>query len=142
MPTMSDTPVTQEQLGELIEGRSDEEINTAMASIGVDGVLDQIFTAMQERSQPDRAAGQSAVIGWDITAPDGVHSYRVKVENGTCSVEKTGEGDTRVTLGLSLPDFMRFIAGQLDGMQAFMSGKLKLTGDMMFAQTLQAWFAQ
>jgi putative sterol carrier protein len=32
-------------------------------------------------------------------------------------------------------------AGQLDGMQAFMTGKLKLTGDMMFAQSMQAWFA-
>jgi putative sterol carrier protein len=142
MPSMSDTPMTQDQLGELIEGRSDEEINTAMAAIGVDNVLDQIFAAMQERFQPDRAAGQSAVIGWEITAPDGAHSYRVKVENGACTVEKGAEGDTRVTLGLTLPDFMRFIAGQLDGMQAFMSGKLKLTGDMMFAQTLQSWFGQ
>ena len=142
MPSMSDTPMTQDQLGELIEGRSDEEINTAMAAIGVDNVLDQVFAAMQERFQPDRAGGQSAVIGWEITAPDGAHNYRVKVENGACSVEKGAEGGTRVTLGLTLPDFMRFIAGQLDGMQAFMSGKLKLTGDMMFAQTLQSWFGQ
>jgi putative sterol carrier protein len=142
MTAMSDTPMTQDQLGELIEGRSDEEINTALGAIGVDNVLDQVFAAMQERFQPDRAAGQSAVIGWEITTPEGSHTYRVKVENGTCTVEKGGEGDTRVTLGLTLADFMRFIAGQLDGMQAFMSGKLKLTGDMMFAQTLQAWFAQ
>jgi putative sterol carrier protein len=47
-----------------------------------------------------------------------------------------------VTLGMALPDFLRFITGKLDGMQAFMSGKLKLAGDMMFAQTMQTWFAQ
>ena len=33
-----------------------------------------------------------------------------------------------------------YVAGQLDGMQAFMGGKLKLAGDMMFATTLQTWF--
>jgi putative sterol carrier protein len=139
---MSDTPVTQDQLGELVEGRTDDEINETMTAIGVDTVLDQIFSAMQERFQPDRAAGQSAVIGWDITAPDGVRSYQVKVENGACTVEKGGSEPARVTLGLSLPDFMRFIGGKLDGMQAFMAGKLKLSGDMMFAQTLQSWFGQ
>ena len=42
---------------------------------------------------------------------------------------------------MALPDFLRFLTGQLDGMQAFMTGKLKLSGDMMFAQSMQAWFA-
>jgi putative sterol carrier protein len=134
--------MTQDQLGELVDGRSDEEINTTMEAVGVDTVLDQIFAAMQERFQPERAAGQSAVIGWDITAPDGTRNYRVNVDNGTCTVEKSGEGPTRVTLGLTLADFMRFIGGKLDGMQAFMAGKLKLSGDMMFAQTIQSWFGQ
>jgi putative sterol carrier protein len=45
-----------------------------------------------------------------------------------------------VTLGLSLPDFLRLILGQLDGMQAFMGGKLKLSGEIMLAQTMQSWF--
>jgi putative sterol carrier protein len=139
---MSDTPMTQEQLGELVDGRTDDEINETIAAVGTDAVLEQIFSAMQERFQPDKAAGQSAVIGWEITAPDGVRTYQVKVENGTCTVEKDGTDAARVTLGLSLADFMRFIGGKLDGMQAFMGGKLKLQGDMMFAQTLQAWFGQ
>jgi len=45
-----------------------------------------------------------------------------------------------VTLALALADFLRFIAGQLDGMQGFMGGKLKLTGDIMFAQSMRSWF--
>jgi putative sterol carrier protein len=54
-----------------------------------------------------------------------------------------GAGESpRVTLGLALADFVRFVSGKLDGMQAFMAGKLKLTGDMFFAQTMQTWFAQ
>jgi putative sterol carrier protein len=139
---MSDAPMTQEQLGELVADRSDDEINSTIAAVGTDQVLDQIFSAMQERFQPDKAAGQSAVIGWEITAPDGVRTYQVKVDDGTCTLNKDGTDAARVTLGLSLADFMRFIGGQLDGMQAFMSGKLKLQGDMMFAQQIQPWFGQ
>jgi putative sterol carrier protein len=45
-----------------------------------------------------------------------------------------------VTLALAFPDFLRLVSNKLDGMQAFFSGKLKLTGDMMFAQTMQGWF--
>jgi putative sterol carrier protein len=37
---------------------------------------------------------------------------------------------------------LRLVSGKLNGMQAFFAGKLKLTGDMMFAQTMQGWFNQ
>ena len=134
--------MTQDQLGELIEGRSDDEINEAVGEMGTDQVLDQIFNEMQNRFQADKAAGQSAIVQWDITAPDSTRTYQLKIENGSCEVNKGGSEDSRVTLGLSLADFMRFVSGKLDGMQAFMSGKLKLSGDMMFAQTMQAWFGQ
>jgi len=60
--------------------------------------------------------------------------------DGQCTVSAGADDAPRVTLGLSLSDLLRFIAGQLDGMQAFMSGKLKLSGDMMFATTMQNWF--
>jgi putative sterol carrier protein len=132
----------REQLAELVDGRTDEEINEFVSTTGVDTVLDQIFEGMQEAFLPEKAAGQSALVQWDIAAPDGTRSYQFKVDNGECSVAK-GAGDApRVTLGLALADFVRFVSGKLDGMQAFMSGKLKLTGDMFFAQTMQAWFAQ
>jgi putative sterol carrier protein len=32
------------------------------------------------------------------------------------------------------------ITGELNGMQAFTSGKLKITGDLMFSQNLASWF--
>jgi putative sterol carrier protein len=97
---------------------------------------------MAKQFRPDKAAGQSAIIGWDITTPDGTHRWQLKVADGTCTAQEAGSEDARVTLGMTLPDFLRFVTGQLDGMQAFMTGKLKLSGDMMFAQSMQAWFAR
>jgi len=132
---------SREELSALIAGKSDEEINAGVAERGTDKVLGQILEYMAGRFQPDRAAGQSAVIGWDITSPEGVHSWQLMVADGSCVAQAGNAEEARVTLGMALPDFLRFLNGELDGMQAFMTGKLKLSGDMMFAQSMQAWFA-
>jgi putative sterol carrier protein len=141
MADESPTLATQEQLAELLEGQSDEDITTFVNNLGVDAVLGQIFSAMEERFQPDKAAGQSAVVQWDITTAGDTHSYTVTIADGTCKATQGASESPRLTLGLALPDFLRFVAGKLDGMQAFMGGKLKLSGDMLFAQQMQAWFA-
>ena len=131
----------RDELAAMIEGKSDDEINAGVAERGTEKVLSQIFDYMAGRFQPDRAGNQSAVIGWDITSPEGTHSYQLNVADGTCTPVQGNAEPARVTLGMALPDFLRFLTGQLDGMQAFMTGKLKLSGDMMFAQSMQAWFA-
>ena len=128
-------------LAELVEGHSDDEITKAAEELGVETLLDQVFAGMEEAFQPDKAAGQTAVVQWDVNAPDGTHSRTVHIADGTCKVEPGAAESPRLTLTLTLPDFLRFVSGQLDGMQAFMSGKLKLGGDIMLAQTMQAWFA-
>ncbi len=133
---------SREELAAMIQGKSDEEINAGVADLGTEKVLGQVFENMANQFQPDKAAGQSAVIGWDITSPEGTHSYQLKVADGACTAVQGNAEPARVTLGMALPDFLRFLTGQLDGMQAFMTGKLKLSGDMMFAQSMQAWFAQ
>jgi putative sterol carrier protein len=131
----------RDELAAMIEGKSDDEINAGVAALGTEKVLGQIFDYMAGRFQPERATGQSAVIGWDVTSPEGTHSWELKVADGACTAVAGNAEPTRVTLGMALPDFLRFLTGQIDGMQAFMSGKLKLSGDMMFAQSMQSWFA-
>jgi putative sterol carrier protein len=131
-----------EALAQLLDGRSDDEINEFVQAAGVDTVLSQVFDAMKQRFAPEKAAGQSAVVQWDVNAPDGTHSYQFKIADGAADWSQGTPDTPRVTLAFSLADFLRFISGQLDGMQAFMGGKLKLSGDMMFAQTIQAWFGQ
>ena len=49
--------------------------------------------------------------------------------------EGGGEADT--TIKISWADWQAMAAGQLDGMTAFMTGKLKVEGDMSNAMQLQ-----
>ena len=135
---MAEAPTND--LGALIEGRSDQEITAEIEKQGVDTVLGQVFKGMADAFVPDAAKGQAAIVQYDVTAPDGTHSYQLKVADGKCEVKKGAGEPARVTMTLALPDFLKLIGGKLDGMQAFMTGKLKVGGDMMFAQTMQAWF--
>ena len=79
-------------LGQLLEGRSDDEISEFVNVAGIDTVLAQVFDGMKQAFVPEKAAGQSAVVQWDVTAPDGPHSWTVKIADGTCTAT-TGAAD-------------------------------------------------
>jgi putative sterol carrier protein len=54
--------------------------------------------------------------------------------------EENGAADT--TIKVSWADWQAMAAGQLDGMTAFMTGKLKVEGDMSNAMQLQGVLAK
>ena len=54
--------------------------------------------------------------------------------------EEDGAADT--TIKVAWDDWQAMAAGQLDGMTAFMMGKLKVEGDMSNAMQLQSVFAK
>ncbi|MDQ6748141.1 MAG: SCP2 sterol-binding domain-containing protein [Candidatus Dormibacteraeota bacterium] len=141
-PAAGGQPQSAAELAALLEGHSDEEINAAIKAMGYDAVLGQIFSEMQTRFLPDKAAGRNAVIHYEVNTPEGPEVYQVVVADGACTTGKGGDKEPTVTLALSLSDFLRLISGKLNGVQAFMSGKLKIRGDMMLAQTMQGWFDQ
>ena len=130
------------ELSALIEGRSDEEIARGVEERGVASVLDGVFQGMAEAFLPDKAAGQSAVVQYDVTVAGQPHMYQLRIGGGKCEVVKGAADTPRVTLTLALPDFLRVVAGKLPPVQAFMTGKLKLQGDMMIATAMQGWFPQ
>jgi len=59
--------------------------------------------------------------------------------DGTEAVE--GDNDADCTISVSKDDFLALAAGDLDPMMAFMSGKLKVAGDMSVAMGLQSLFS-
>lgn len=128
------------ELDQLVEGRSDAEIDESIASLGTDAVLARVFGGMRDAFRPERAAGQQAVLQWDLSTPDGARSWQLSVQDGAASVAEGTPATPRVTLGLGLADLLRFLAGRLDAMQAFMGGRLRVSGDLMLAQAMATWF--
>jgi putative sterol carrier protein len=57
--------------------------------------------------------------------------------DGAASQVTEEDGDADTTIKISWDDWQSMAAGQLDGMTAFMTGKLKVEGDMSNAMQLQ-----
>lgn len=133
---------TIEQLTAAVDAMSNEQLNEAVRSQegGSDRVLDQVFEGMRQAFDPAKAAGQEAVVQYEISAPDGSHEYAMRVADGRCEIDKGRAESPRVTIRIGLGDFLRLITGGANGMQLFMTGKLKVSGDLFFAQTYQSWF--
>jgi putative sterol carrier protein len=55
------------------------------------------------------------------------------IENGTCSVSKEPSKPARVTFTIGPVEFLKLVTGNADGPQLFMTGGLKIEGDLMFA---------
>jgi putative sterol carrier protein len=129
-------------LKDAVEQKSNEELVSSIQQQdgGVDGVLEKVFTGMSESFSPEKAAGQQAVVQYEIGAPDGTHEYAMRIADGRCEIENGQAESPRVTIRIGLADFLRLITGGANGMQLFMTGKLKVSGDLFFAQTYQSWF--
>jgi putative sterol carrier protein len=129
-------------LSAAVEQKSNEELVAAIQQQegGVNGVLGQVFAGMADSFNPAKAAGQQATVQYEISAPDGTHEWAMRIADGTCEVEQGRAESPRVTIRMGLGDFLQLITGKANGMQLFMTGMLKVAGDLFFAQTYQGWF--
>jgi putative sterol carrier protein len=137
---MPETQPDVEQLAEAIKSLSDDQLKEQIKNIGIDPTLQQIFDGMQEAFNPAKAQGVNAVIQYDVETDEGTKNWTVEVAEGKCTTSESAAPDPRLTLQLPMVDFVRLIFGQADGTQLFMTGKLKLKGDMMFAMQMQGFF--
>mmetsp|Transcript_91061 Transcript_91061/g.283725 ORF Transcript_91061/g.283725 Transcript_91061/m.283725 type:complete len:112 (-) Transcript_91061:88-423(-) len=67
--------------------------------------------------------------------PEGKFTLDLKNGSGDAKVGEDPKAD--VTITMADADLVAMYEGKLDGMQAFMGGKLKIKGNMMLAQKLQ-----
>jgi putative sterol carrier protein len=99
----------------------------------------EVFDKVPEVFNADAAKGLDAVFQFDITG-EGGGQWNVTVKNGACEVQEGTHAAPTVTLTMSDETWLAMVNGELNGMQAFMGGKLKLTGDMMLAQRIPEIF--
>lgn len=99
----------------------------------------EVFEAMPSNFNPDAAQGMDAVIQYDLSG-EGAAQYHAKIKDGTCTISEGTHESPTMTLKMAAPDFIDMIQGKLDGMSAFMSGKLRIEGDMGIAMKMQNLF--
>jgi putative sterol carrier protein len=131
-----------QQVAGMISQVTDAQLREALGGPQRDAILGEVFRRMEEHFKPASAQGVDAVIHWKITGrPDGGYDhYGIVVRGGTCKMTDEPQEEPRVTLSLDGVDFMRLVTGNAPGPTLFMSGKLKIEGDLMFAAQIQSMF--
>jgi putative sterol carrier protein len=140
MSAIDPARITPEEFAGLVANADDEQIAEVIRATGTETVLDRIFEGMEQRFQPDRAQGVDATVQFVITDESVEHAYAVKISNGTCQIEKGRADNPKVTLTTDIVSFSKLVAGQAQGPQLFMSGKLKVSGDLMFSARIMNFF--
>lgn len=88
------------------------------------------------RREPQRIAGLAGTFQFELTG-DGGGVWHVVVANGDGQLLEGPAENPGVTVQLSAEDFVAITEGRLNPTTAFMSGKLKVKGDMGLAMRLQ-----
>ena len=100
----------------------------------------ETFEAMPGRFRPDKAAGTNATIQYDISG-DGGGTWNAVIKDGACTVHPGAASNPNLTLSMAAPDWLDMLSGKQSGQMLFMSGKLKVKGDMGLAMKLGSMFS-
>jgi putative sterol carrier protein len=98
--------------------------------------VQDFFANLSSRADPSKTAGMTNSYVFEI---DGAGEWKVDVADGAVTVTE-GAGDADVTIATSQETFEKVIAGELNPTSAYMTGKLKIKGDMGAAMKLQKLF--
>jgi putative sterol carrier protein len=97
------------------------------------------FDQMGARFKADRAAGTSAVIQYNVSG-DGGGTWNAVIKDGSCTVKEGAATNPNLTLDVAAQDWLDMLSGKQKGQMPFMSGKLKIKGDMGLAMKLGSMF--
>ena len=106
-----------------------------MSEITVKELMDR----MPKAFLPEKAKGVEAVIQYHLTGEEG-GDWIITIKDGKCTVEEGVTENPTLTLEADAQDYKDVILGKLDGMTAFMQGKLRLKGNLNLAMKLTGFF--
>jgi putative sterol carrier protein len=94
------------------------------------------FDNLESRVDSSKTAGMNNSYLFDI---DGAGKWTVKVDDGKVNVTEGGE-DADAVISASQETFEKIVSGEQNATSAYMTGKLKVKGDMGAAMKLQKLF--
>ena len=102
--------------------------------------VSQLMEKMPGAFLPEKAPGVNATIHFKFTGEE-AGEWNAKIADGKVAVAQGApDGEPTMTLTADSGDYVKLFTGELDGMQAFMQGKLKLGGDLNLAMKMMQMF--
>lgn len=110
--------------------------------VGSRAGLRTVFGAMARAFDPAGAQGFVGDLQFDLRGRAGVRRWTVACGAASATARPGGSPSPAVVVKLSVADFVRLAAGELDPGRALLSGQLDLEGDFAVATRLGAMFGR
>ncbi|HTX89761.1 MAG TPA: SCP2 sterol-binding domain-containing protein [Anaerolineales bacterium] len=104
-----------------------------------DGTIQEFLSRMEAAFVAEKATGVDATIQLKLVGAQAAEWY-VVIRDNKCNFSEGTAPSAKLTVTADSGDFIKIFTGQMDGMQAFMQGKIKLAGDMNLAMKLMSLF--
>ncbi len=98
------------------------------------------FNQVAAKVDKSKIGSMSAVYQFNISG-DGGGEWNVKVGGGNVEVGTGRAENPNITLTMDAGNFVDLVSGKLNAQTAFLTGKLKIQGDMTLAMKLQSILA-
>jgi putative sterol carrier protein len=99
----------------------------------------ELMSKMPKAFLPEKVPGLDAVIQFKFSGAE-AGDWFATIKDDKCTLEQGTAPSPKMTLSADSADYIKIFTGEMDGMQAFMQGKLKLSGDLNLAMKLMTIF--
>lgn len=101
-------------------------------------IRDLMFN-MPKAFLPEKAVGLDVVVQFKFTGKE-AGDWFATIQDGKCTIEQGVHSSSTTTLSADSDEYIKVVIGQLNGMQAYLEGKIKITGDLTLAMNLMGMF--
>jgi hypothetical protein len=125
--------ISDEDLVRLLDGRPAEQVAAAVEAAGADGLIRRVLGRLGDGLHLD-AGDVGAVMRWDVVGVASTRSFHATGEDGRWVFSDGRPEAWSVAVALAVDDLLRLAAGRLRPSEAFLAGRLRLSGDLGLAQ--------
>src|SRR5262249_35670760 len=127
-----------------VTSRSEAEIHSWLRDRegGVDQLLDLIFAQFPASLRADKVKGTEIDFQYNLDTPEARRVDDASRARGTCRCGRGALPAPTVTMTMDVSVFLRVLIGETMPVRAFLTGKIKVRGDMMAATKFETWFTR
>jgi len=98
--------------------------------------IQHYLDTLSQRFQPDAARGMSATYQFQLIG-DGATDFHITVNDGAFTVAPGVHPSPTATMKISAADHLKLVNGQLSGQRAYLTGRMKVSGNIPAFMKLQ-----
>jgi putative sterol carrier protein len=100
----------------------------------------EVFDAMPAHFKPEEAGDMNATVQFDLSG-EGGGQWHARLADGKLTVEPGTAAQPNITIITSADNFLALVNGELKPMPAFMTGKVKVKGNVSLLMKMQSLFS-